>query len=526
MLVTVSASWAATYYVDSKVSSNGNGSQNSPWKKISDLSGVREGDFILFKRGAFWNETLSPTSGAEGIVVTYRAYGRGAKHIIRNFNADGKAYIKVQDIEFKSTNSSPAVRLYRSHHITLENCSIYADQLSTTWAALYILMDSYRNEIIGCDIEHRNLARQTDAINLRDNADYNLILNNTIGIATHYSLTLEGGKNLSTRTANYNVIKGNTINNPQGAMIELQSNSNNNLLEGNIVSGGKSTSYCANLPRSLKVVTRNNIIRKNIFFDNFATTGSGIGLDVYDGAMPNNAVGNMIYNNIIKDHANRPFSFGHNGDAGCEINDNYFKNNIVYGNVTSKLVHIGGHPNIKDIYFSNNIFYATDVTRVLYVKGKWYSVKELDSSDLTHFMNNIDQDPALDSDFHPRSDSPGIDKGSFLTTTTNAGRGNIIPVQDARYFMNGWGLIDGDLIQLEGQTQTARIKNINYTTNTITVDTPLYWNNGQGISLAYQGFAPDVGAYENESEDKGKIPPAPDKMAPAAPLGLRVISSN
>jgi hypothetical protein len=92
--------------------------------------------------------------------------------------------------------------------------------------------------------------------------------------------------------------------------------------------------------------------------------------------------------------------------------------------------------------------------------------------------------------------------------------------------MNGWGLIDGDLIQLEGQTQTARIKNINYTTNTITVDTPLYWNNGQGISLAYQGFAPDVGAYENESEDKGKIPPAPDKMAPAAPLGLRVISSN
>ncbi len=96
-----------------------------------------------------------------------------------------------------------------------------------------------------------------------------------------------------------------------------------------------------------------------------------------------------------------------------------------------------------------------------------------------------------------KSNSPCIDAGGSLTTiTTDSGSGMSFTVDDAGYFMDGWGIIDGDIVQLEGQTQTAQITNVEYDSNIITVDISLTWNKGQGISLAYKGSAPDAGAYE------------------------------
>jgi hypothetical protein len=62
--------------------------------------------------------------------------------------------------------------------------------------------------------------------------------------------------------------------------------------------------------------------------------------------------------------------------------------------------------------------------------------------------------------------------------------------------MDGWGIIEGDFIQLGGQTQRVRITNVDYSSNTITVHQSLSWTNAQGVSLAYEGSAPDLGAYE------------------------------
>ena len=86
--------------------------------------------------------------------------------------------------------------------------------------------------------------------------------------------------------------------------------------------------------------------------------------------------------------------------------------------------------------------------------------------------------------------------GIFLTTTKNAGTGNVIPLADANYFINGYGKTNGDLIQLQGQKQTAQITSINYLTNIITVDKNLTLTSGLGVSLTYSGSASDIGAYE------------------------------
>ena len=101
--------------------------------------------------------------------------------------------------------------------------------------------------------------------------------------------------------------------------------------------------------------------------------------------------------------------------------------------------------------------------------------------------------------FTLQASSPCIDAGGALTTITSAsGSGTVFTVADAGYFMDGWGIpgVEGDQIQILGTSQKARITNVNYDTNTITVATTLSWIKGQGIVLAYLGAAPDLGAFE------------------------------
>jgi hypothetical protein len=51
------------------------------------------------------------------------------------------------------------------------------------------------------------------------------------------------------------------------------------------------------------------------------------------------------------------------------------------------------------------------------------------------------------------------------------------------------------LIQL-ANGQRARITKVNYDANTITVGSSLSWTQNIGVSLPYEGPAPDIGAYE------------------------------
>jgi hypothetical protein len=107
-----------------------------------------------------------------------------------------------------------------------------------------------------------------------------------------------------------------------------------------------------------------------------------------------------------------------------------------------------------------------------------------------------------------------LDQGVFLTSTRSAGWGPVIPVVDAVYFIDGYGIVPGDTIQFQGQTQAARMTSVDYPNNRLTVDTPLTWTSGLGVSLPYSDLAPETGAYEYAG--------TPDTTPPAAPTGLSV----
>jgi len=81
-------------------------------------------------------------------------------------------------------------------------------------------------------------------------------------------------------------------------------------------------------------------------------------------------------------------------------------------------------------------------------------------------------------------------------------------VDDAGYFHNGFGVSEGDLIQI-GSNNPARVISIDYSSNIIKVEESLNWNEGDGVSLPYTGQAPDIGAFEFDTGEKA-APSSPD----------------
>lgn len=494
---------AATYYVDSGAGSDSSaGSSSAPWKSVTKVNGMSfyPGDQILFKRGGSWDTLLKPSSGTSSASVSYGAYGTGNKPLIRGFYASSKSYVTVQDISFRNGSSDAPATILTSHHIVLRNCDIIADTTNSTWAALYMLLNSHHNEISGCTIEHRSTSRQSDAVNLRRNANYNIIRNNKIGVATHYALSLEGFDTANpTYSCNYNVIQGNTIYNPNGATMGLQSNSSNNVVERNTIYGGKSTSYDANLPRSFKAVSQNNIIRYNIIRDNTTSTSSGLSMEVYayNTDPPNVAVGNRVYNNVITNITKYPIVMATNGDSGATANNNHFKNNAVYNNLNSYQLWVQKNSVIYDNFFTNNLFFKSGTSTIMNVQGRYGTVADIQSADPTHFKGNLQTDPALDTTFRPKSGSPCIDSGDFLTKVTSAsGAGTVITVADDGYFSDGMGLVEGDTVMVG--SSTATIKAIDRATNQITLAQSITFKNGDPVSMPYSGSKPDIGAVEYE----------------------------
>ncbi len=126
-------------------------------------------------------------------------------------------------------------------------------------------------------------------------------------------------------------------------------------------------------------------------------------------------------------------------------------------------------------------------------------------------------------DLSLQSSSPAIDGGTYLTTATNSGSNSTtLTVADALYFQDGtWGsdiarasaglggTMQPDWIAIGTVTNTVQISSVAYGTynaqaGTITLASPMTWNNGDHIwlykksdgSVVLSGAAPDYGASE------------------------------
>src|SRR5690606_37487716 len=96
------------------------------------------------------------------------------------------------------------------------------------------------------------------------------------------------------------------------------------------------------------------------------------------------------------------------------------------------------------------------------------------------------------------SGSAMIDAGAFLTTTVAAGSGTLVTVADSLYFYGGSELLEGDSVQI-GSNPPVQLTAVNHSTNVLTLASSVSWSKGDGVSLPYQGRAPDIGARASPS---------------------------
>lgn len=510
-------SHGAEYYVDAASGNDGAaGTRSAPWQTVAKVNraALPAGSTVYFKAGGSYDsKVLVPNSGAAGSPVTYTTYGTGAKPALTGFNATGKSWARASGLSFSS--GSVIINLTGADHVTVDDCTIYST--ATKWSPpITIQKNASYNRITNCTITQE--AGNCDTINLRGNADYNLIQGNTITVGgIHAAIDLEG--HTGAGTAHYNIIRNNVITGTRGAgaLITLQANSSYNVIEGNTLTGDDTTSrYCGTNRHArhqcmLKLVSKNNIVRNNVIKSYPCKDSLGLTLEAYRaGGFANIASGNHVYNNVITGIlvGGTPLFLGENGTGGKTF-DNIFKNNIIYNNggahyqtnvdgkwpsdTRNVQMRVQASPSVYNNSFQNNLFYKAGVSLVMWIRDGYYSVAQAEALNPMLYSGNLQTDPLLDpATLRPSADSPVKGAGASLTVVTSpSGSGNTLKVADAYYFTAGLGLVPGDTVQVN--QQRVGIKEIDYPSNTLTLARPITWRQGDTVNLPFSGAAPDLG---------------------------------
>lgn len=519
VLFLYTPSYAVTAWVDNNGAAAWGACQGAPKSGVAACSlstanaNASASDLINMRTGAYTTSIEPSNSGSSGNPITYIAYNSEVVTITGVYNGADlltKSYITVDGIrivdvthwwvDMKNTS-------YIDTHITIQNCYMEG---AGAYGGINIRRSDYNkilnNELVGtcsrteetkCDAD---CGGPNNLIAMRY-SDYNIIQGNVISDAPHIGISIFTGY--------YNVIKDNIISNPWHttfAFVETGSSPGSesiNLIEGNtfLDAGEDATiNWCGSIRdrddflrwqhSGLQLQSKENIVRHNVLV-NCGT----MNMETYS---PSNryCLNNRVYNNTFYQNY-RTISDVSSEDA----TGNILKNNIIYGSREYAL----WYNTISDdgfTYDNNNI----DTPRKF---GGVY-INNLDS------VNPLFTDPD-NRDLSLQDGSPMIDAGTWLTYTNGSGSNSMtLIVDDARYFMDGWGIITGDEIQLAGQGTTATITDI--TGNVMTIDTALTWNNNVGVSLIYNGTSPDIGASETSGGHPDTDPPVISDITPAVQL--------
>lgn len=492
---------AATYYIDGSSGKDNNpGTIELPWKTIGKAnSTLKAGDTAKIKGGEY-HETIRPNNSGTSInYITYAKYGEESVTITEaSVGADlsNKSYIKIDRIKFKDTKAY-WINLDRATYCIIQNCYM---ENARAWSGINMRNGANYNRILNNTlVGGAILDNGVDYSNGLPNdllyctySNYNLIQGNAFVGGTHNAVDIQNSTHC--------VFRNNTVSNRWHTGIEVTEGTiGQNLIENNIITDcgedhdiNPVSEVTQNKPRDthpgLKIGSPQNIVRHNVLVNNGC-----LSLNSYENA---NYHGNdnRIYHNT--------FYLNYRGiytTSDTDVYNNRIKNNVFHQQRNYEIYFNTSRGSQNDnYYYFNNL--STAPIKYNSVNG---SLSEVTSRYPSEWQNNMSVNPSFvapgNNDFTLSSGSPMIDAADFLTTTKSSGSGKSIKVEDASYFCDGWGIINGDLIQLEGQSMKTRILNISYGSNTITVDKALSWNAGIGVSLPYTGSAPDIGAYKYEA---------------------------
>ncbi len=473
---------AATRYVDTQLSGDcpndyapatrdcGSGSDIGHASLASGVAAATSGDMVILRDGSY-PQLVPSSSGTKGQPIVFKAYD-GEKALFSNIGqpailVKNQSYITIEDLHVDDVLGWG--RLEDADHIIIRNNTFTKATAGGTTGGLKLIRSNH-NVLVGNLLEDGN-----DNVVVQE-SDANLVENNVFRRGRHSLLSI--------RCGDFNVIRGNELDNPDQKAAEIYDcegvsdapyeldATKHNLFEGNRFVYTKETDK-PHRYNGIQYAGQLGVVRHNLFYDNL---GGGLGVQVYsDEALFN--YGHRIYNNTFVD--NHCFGLFSSDDVSPnQFFDVVVKGNLFFGNADCS----GAGPQHS---IGNEM--AVD-----------FADNELASAD-PGFVDEPGRDLRL------VEGSPMIDAAPYATRTVSSGSGTTLPVIDAGYFFDGFGIDGqmGDEIQLEGQAATARVVAIDYQTNELSLDTELVWDADIGVHLAYGGKGPDMGAHERGKNTGG-----------------------
>jgi len=490
------------FYISPDGNDSWPGSLEYPWRTINKANTtLLPGQTVLIREGTY-QETISPiNSGNLGNYITYKNYPNETailSDVSRGANLSNRNHIILDGLTVTNTSQNWIRMENSSNYNVIQNCNL---SLNHEWSGIYLRNASY-NKIFNNSIDGAGVSYGGDLIYLRNNATHNLIEGNDFGDAEHGCLNIvgDGGTTEYGDGPRYNIIRDNYFHTTLHTAFQLEMNAYHNLVENNIFfeTARDDPDHVA---AGLQIDASSNIIRNNIIY-NGRYNGLMVNAYWYQGTFKfcNH---NRIYNNILYGNGGglyngSPYGSNYLTNTGDPLNDNILKNNIIYkSGVVTNLFYFTGDPLDEMNIFTNNIIMWNIIgENQIDFQGHGRSLNYMEDNYPTLFFNNIEADPLFtnpdNGDFTLQPGSPAIDAGDWLTHTNGSGTGTQITVEDAGYFCDGFGFVDGDLIKV-GSNPVVRIININYDTNIIITDNPISWNDAEPVSLPYQGNRPNIG---------------------------------
>ena len=525
--LTLASSVGNVYYVSP--------SGTASWAECTDINtpcslstanvNAIAGDTV-YLRGGIYDTGISPSnSGTANNKIIFQAYTgeipviSGTFDIITLNNVD---YIVVDGIEGRNPTSSYISITNYADYNEIKNSTIYDDDGITVRKGVQIWGICPGGSVYTCyatnnwihnNTFYRNgrISESCDDVGalmyigsgaeIPSGSDYNIIEDNIL---------YWGGHHILETYTRYNVIRNNVMHNegwmtktiactescgPSGngkwgnRNVQIFDMSDRegmyNLIEGNRF-GHAATPPDDSGANNLVLTSRRNIVRYNFLFN---ADRSNIHLKC---SSVSSSQDNRIYSNTLYHTTGLVFTLGCNSYSyniylsSC-TDYNVIKNNLLYDAYT-------GDYNIAQV--KNNV-----------IVSNWLNANSdplFTNPDISDPMSTILPDLSL------QSTSVAIDSGTYLTQTNGSGSNSTtLVVDDVLYFQDGtWGSslsnIQADWIAIGTVSNTVQISSINYSTNTITLTSPMTWSDNASIWLykdsagriVLRGSAPDVGAYE------------------------------
>jgi parallel beta-helix repeat protein len=427
------------------------------------LQAAQPGDTVVIRSGTFNRQLVLARSGAPGAPITIQAFSGETVRLTGIADDPALLLQNVSHVVIQGltvTDSQGFGRLEEATHVVIRN-NHFSGALATGTRGGLKLVRSHSNRILDNRFERGN-----DSLVIQE-SDRNLVAGNSF-VRGRHSL-------ISIRCGNFNVVRGNTLSNERQKAMEIYDcegvsdapvrldATRRNLVEGNRFTLTREAARPHEY-NGIQYAGQLGIVRRNVFQDN---RGGALVFQVYAREALHN-YGHRVYHNTFL--ANRCYAVASTGRGG-DFGDIRVEHNVFYRNVDC-----AGRPEqtrgAGGVAFRDNAVLKPE------------------------------EDPRFadegGGDLRPQPDSPLVDAAGFLTTSTAAGSGVELRVSDARYFYDGHGIEgeQGDLIQLAGQRERAHVVHIDFATGTLRLDRPLAWRKGQGVALAYEGKAPDMGAFE------------------------------